>query len=195
MATLMSCGSKNANTNTVGEETAVADSTNTEVANPADPDHVLSRVNTIYEAVAKAYPDVRDIPPSNDSLDHSFCSDQWQTLVTMVSAKEAEEMGSDTFFDADYWIMGQDWGAISVSDVKVDLKDNTHADVDLILHNLSDINVKLEMVFERGEWYIDNFIDKTNDVNWKKNMTEYLEKKAKPRGNGGADGEVVEYSY
>ena len=192
MAALMSCGSKSA-TNSASEDAAVAD--NSEITTPANPDQIQNRVKAIYEAVAVAYPDARDIAPSNDSLDLAFCSDEWQTLVTMVNAKDAEEMGVDHFFESDYWIMGQDWGAISISDIKVDIKDNTHADVDLILHHLSDINVKLEMVFDRGEWLINNFIDQTNEVDWKKNMKEYLEKKAKPRGNGGADGEITDYPY
>ena len=193
MATLMSCGNKSASTSAVSEDTAIAD--HTEQTIPADPEYIKERVKAIYEAVAVAYPNIPDITPSNDSLDLAFCSNQWQTLVVMVNAKDAEEMGVDRFFEADYWIMGQDWGVISVSDIKVDLKDNTHADVSLILHNLSAIKVKLEMVFERGEWYIDNFIDQSKDIDWKQKMTEHLEKKAKPRGNGGTDGEIVEYSY
>ena len=193
MATLMSCGNKSASTSAVSEDTAIAD--HTEQTIPADPEYIKERVKAIYDAVAVAYPNIPDITPSNDSLDLAFCSNQWQTLVVMVNAKDAEEMGVDHFFESDYWIMGQDWGAISISDIKVDIKDNTHADVDLILHNLSDINVKLEMVFDRGEWLINNFIDQTNEVDWKKSMKEYLEKKAKPRGNGGADSEITDYPY
>ena len=190
---LMSCGNKNASSATrAGEEAAAVDSTAAENINPADPELISNRVIAIYDAVAKAYPDVRDITPSNDSLDLAYCSNQWQPLVAMVSAKDAEEMGVDHFFDADYWVMGQDWGKISVSDIKVNIQDNGHADVDLILHNLSDTKLKLEMVFERGEWLIDNFIDQTNGVDWKKNMTKYLEDHAKPRSKVGED--IVEYT-
>jgi hypothetical protein len=193
VAGLTSCGNKNASSVIrVGEDTAVVDSTAAEDANPADPELITNRVIAIYDAVATAYPEIRDLTPSTDSLDVAFCSNQWQTLVAMVNAKDAEEMGVDRFFDADYWIMGQDWGKITVSDIKVSLKDDGHANVDLILHNLSDIKVKLEMVFERGEWLIDNFIDQTNGADWKKNMTKYLEDHAKPRSKVGED--IVEYA-
>lgn len=193
MVALTSCGNKNASSVIrVGEEEAVVDSTNAETVNPADPELIANRVSSIYEAVATAYPEIRDITPSTDSLDLAYCSSQWQTLVAMVNAKDAEEMGVDHFFDSDYWIMGQDWGKISVSDIKVSLKDDNHADVNLILHNLSDTKLKLEMVFERGEWLIDNFIDLSNDVDWKKNMTKYLEDHAKPKSKVGED--IVEYT-
>ena len=48
------------------------------------------------------------------------------------------------------------------------------------------------MIFERGEWMIDNFIDETNKVNWKQNMTKYLEEK-KEEKQSKLDQEIIEY--
>lgn len=175
------------------EDTSVgADSIGAVEQNQADPALIENRVKAIYESVATAYPEIQDITPSTDSLDLAYCSGEWQTLVEMVNAKDANEMGAERFFDADYWIMGQDWGKISISDIKVDVKDNNHADVNFILHNLSDTKVKLEMVFERGEWLIGNFIDISRDHNWKASMMKYLEKDNKKTKELVGE-EIIEY--
>ena len=77
MVALTSCGNKNASSVIrVGEEEAVVDSTNAETVNPADPELIANRVSSIYEAVATAYPEIRDITPSTDSLDLAYCSSQ-----------------------------------------------------------------------------------------------------------------------
>lgn len=195
-AALASCGGNGKSTTLIpsGNEAPAIETAQQEETNMASPEIIEARVNAIYDAVAAAYPELHEIPPSTDSLDIAFCSAQWQTLVEMVNNKDSEEMGEERFFTSDYWIMGQDYGKISIDDVKVELKDdNNHANVSLILHNLSDIKVKLEMVFENGEWKIDNFIDQSKNLNWKENMIKHLEKKSKqPNQTIGED--IIEYN-
>ena len=196
MAALASCGGNGKSTTLIpsGNEAPPIESVQQEQTDMASPEIIEERVKVIYDAVAAAYPELHEIPPSTDSLDIAFCSGQWQTLVEMVNNKDSEDMGEERFFTADYWIMGQDYGKISVSDVKAELKDDgTHANVSLILHNLTEIKVKLEMVFENGEWKIDNFIDQSKNVNWKENMIKHLEKKSKqPDQAIGED--IIEYN-
>ncbi|MBO7045843.1 MAG: DUF3828 domain-containing protein [Prevotella sp.] len=161
----------------------------------ADPELITDRVNAIYAAVAEAYPEINDITPSNDQLDDAYCTSEWKTLVQMVNSKSAENMGRESFFDADYWIMGQDWGKITISDLKVNVKDNTHANAFFTLHNLgSATKVQLELLFERGEWLIGNFIDETHKKDWKKSMVQYLEKKGKQAQEESSDDGIIEYS-
>ena len=175
MVALTSCGNKNASSVIrVGEEEAVVDSTNAETVNPADPELIANRVSSIYEAVATAYPEIRDITPSTDSLDLAYCSSQWQTLVAMVNAKDAEEMGVDHFFDADYWVMGQDFDKPTASNLNLVEQKGNHAVVDLDINNFEVTHVRLELVNERGDWYIDNIIDLDHDLNWKEEMEDYL---------------------
>ena len=174
------------------DDEVVTDSTSAEVQNHADPVLIEERVKLIYEAVARCYPEIHDLSPTTDSLDMAFCSTQWQTLVGMVNEKDASSMGGTGFFDTDYWIQGQDWGKIGISNVKVKVKDDSHADINLDLHNITTKKVKLQMIFERGEWMIDNFIDETNKVNWKQNMTKYLEEK-KEEKQSKLDQEIIEY--
>jgi hypothetical protein len=78
--------------------------------------------------------------------------------------------------------------------VKVEVKANQHANASFLLHNLDTATkVTLELIFERGEWYIGNFIDETNKVNWKKSMTKYLEEKGKKAQEEAADDGIIEY--
>ena len=136
---LVSCGNKNTgNIIPVGNEAPpieedIADQSQDK--NPADPELITDRVKGIYAAVAEAYPEINDITPSNDQLDDAYCTSEWKTLVQMVNSKSAENMGRESFFDADYWIMGQDWGKITISGLKVDVKDDTHANASFTLHN------------------------------------------------------------
>lgn len=195
---LISCGNKDtSNIIPVGNnappvEENIADQSQAE--DSADPELIIERVKAIYAAVAEAYPEINDITPSNDQLDNAFCTAEWKTLVEMVNSRSAEDMGRDSFYDSDYWIMGQDWGKITISDVKASIKDNTHANALLILHNLgSQTRVRLELFFERGEWLIGNFIDETHHLNWKKSMFQYLEKKGKKQQDEKADDGIIEY--
>ena len=124
----------------------------------ADPELITDRVNAIYAAVAEAYPEINDITPSNDQLDDAYCTSEWKTLVQMVNSKSAENMGRESFFDADYWIMGQDWGKITISDLKVNVKDNTHANAfgafeisKLVVEGMKRLNIDL-INYLRDEW-------------------------------------------
>ena len=196
LTVLIGCGNKKSNIIPEGNDAPKTDDTTVmaENQNSANPEMIMARVNAIYEAVAAAYPEVHDISPSNDQLDDAYCSSEWNTLVQMVNSKDAETMGREGFFDSDYWIMGQDWGKITISDVKVDVKDNEHANASFILHNLgSQTKVTIELIFERGEWFIGNFIDETNKVNWKESMTKHLEEKGMKAQEKAADDGIIEY--
>ena len=196
LTVLIGCGNKKSNIIPEGNDAPKTDDTTVmaENQNSANPEMIMARVNAIYEAVAAAYPEVHDISPSNDQLDDAYCSSEWNTLVQMVNSKDAETMGREGFFDSDYWIMGQDWGKITISDVKVDVKDNEHANASFILHNLgSQTKVTIELIFERGEWFIGNFIDETNKVNWKESMTKHLEERGMKAQEKAADDGIIEY--
>ena len=79
------------------------------------------------------------------------------------------------FFDADYWIMGQDWHNLSISDVEVLATTPNEAAVQFQLHNLDTVKpVALKLVNEDGVWKIDNFTDVNNDLDWKQSMQQYV---------------------
>ena len=95
---------------------------------------IVNRVNEIYGKVAVVY----ESQPDRCMLDSLFCSNDWKTLVKIVEDTDIEgsEMG---FFDADYWVMGQDWQNLSVDSVVVEQLAEREAQASLKLHNCGQI--------------------------------------------------------
>lgn len=148
---------------------------------------VVSRVQEIYDAVFNVYnkeDSLRnmDIQMENGTWENrakfnaDFCSKEWNALISKIdeidSLYHSGELG---FWEADYWIMGQDWHNLSISDVKVLSVTPEEAAVEFKLHNLdAEYPVSLRMVNEDGNWKIDDFVDVKNDLDWKRSMQEYV---------------------
>ena len=142
----------------------------------SDSTAIAQRVYDIYEQVFGYYDHSQGSPSISGKTDSMYCSHNWNLWLNRVHTADAKiEDGTIGFFDADYWIMGQDWQDLSVSDVHVVTMTDSTAMTELKLHNCGSVtDVRLEMVQENGEWKIDNFIDATHGLDWKTSMQEYL---------------------
>lgn len=157
------------------------------VSQASDTAVVQQRVQEIYGDVFKEY-NLEDSLRNLDKLDgpgasarrgefiQNYCSQEWNQLSRQIneidSLYHAGEMG---FWEADYWIMGQDWHQLSISDVEVQNVTPTEAHVKFMLHNLGEAKpVALILVKEDGIWKIDNFNDLNIDMDWKRAMKEYV---------------------
>lgn len=137
-------------------------------------------VEKIYQQVDEAYrgnPNAKSI-----DLEALYCTDDWSQTVDAVRLKDAPKQDEVGFFDADYWVMGQDVaGPITVSDITVDSLnlDEGTAQVYLNLHNgPGNEPLRLNMLYEKNSWRIDEFTTLEPDTFvWKANMKEYLKKK------------------
>lgn len=153
----------------------------------ADAEAVQQRVQEIYSDVFKEY-NLEDSLRNLDMLDgpgasarrgdfnRNYCSREWNDLSRQIreidSLYHAGELG---FWESDYWIMGQDWHQLSISDIEVLNVSPTEADVKFMLHNLGEAKpVALILVKEDGIWKIDNFKDLNVDMDWKRAMKEYV---------------------
>ena len=141
--------------------------------------YIVQRVESIYADVFAEYNAANEeeneaIPQS--SPDEKYCSDSWNKLLLQVSEFDQQHNPDDIgFFDADYWVMGQDFQDLSISNVKLTNHDGDEAEVEFDLHNSGQVtHVRLELDYERGNWYIDNFIDIDNELDWKDDMKDYL---------------------
>lgn len=153
----------------------------------ADAEAVQQRVQEIYSDVFKEYTledslrnlDMLDGPGASarrGDFNRNYCSREWNDLSRQIreidSLYHADELG---FWEADYWIMGQDWHQLSISDIEVLNVSPTEADVKFMLHNLGEAKpVALILVKEDGIWKIDNFNDLNVDIDWKRAMKEYV---------------------
>lgn len=151
-------------------------------ASALDTASVIKQVGGIYARVINAYDHIRTVNGSSSitgtihALTAQHCSADWQQWVARVENYDKQHNdGMVGFFEADYWIMGQDWHDLSVSDVKVRSMTDTTATVELNLHNCGNVTaVQLQMVRNEATWKIYNFIDETNDIDWKASMKTYL---------------------
>lgn len=151
---------------------------------PQSDEYVIARVKAIYDNIFKEnYPernleDVENdyIPDDVPSPDEKFCTKDWNEWMSKIdeydSTNNPDELG---FLDFDYWVMGQDYDKLSISDVTLVKRDKERSTVELLLHNFDNkTRMRLELKFERGEWYIDNIVDLDNDFDMRKEMKDYL---------------------
>jgi len=146
--------------------------TSTPISEKKTPAYLEQRVTSIYSKVFEEYNKTREMEEIGNipDLDSLYCSKDWNNWVQKVNEYDSENNPDNIgFFEADYWVMGQDFDNLEVSDVKTISMNDKIAVVELNVHNMDDINrVRLDMVFEGDEWMIDDFSD------WKKQMKEYV---------------------
>lgn len=190
---LASCGKKGEGTKPTSSPATPTDTTAVKPfeqphidGDPQSDEYVIARVNAIYENIFKEnYPEVgeegEELIPSDDVLspDEKFCTKGWNDLLTKVyefdSSNSPDEQG---LLDFDYWAWALDdaeLGKLSISDVNLLKRDMDRSVVEFVLNKKSEkTHVRLELKFERGEWFIDNLIDLDNDFNMRKEMEAYL---------------------
>lgn len=180
--TFVACGNKTTGNNDNGDEDSVfmLDGPGS-VYEPTEEEvgqYALETVQEVYEAVGQAYSS-EDWQTQSNELDKKFCSKDWNATVKAVMEKDNQTPDEMGFFDADYWVMGQDFSKkIYATDLNLEklLMDDTpwEAAVTLKLHNFSEIPVRVNLIYEGGEWKVDDLTDLSNDLDWKKSMKEYL---------------------
>lgn len=141
--------------------------------------YAIETVQRLYEAVSEAYSS-EDWQTKSNELDKKFCSQDWLATVKAVIEKDNKNPDEMGFFDADYWVMGQDFDTqnLHASDFyleKILMEDKPwEAAVTLKLHNYGEIPVRVNLIYEGGEWKVDDLTDIRYDLDWKQSMKEYL---------------------
>ena len=114
-------------------------------------DVIVNRVTDIYNDMASRY----NASPQSDvarQLDSLYCSKEWNKLVSDIYKKDANIDGVG-FFEADHWVMGQDFQNVSADSIIVENFTGDTATVSLNLHNCGTTTiVRLSMVEEDNEW-------------------------------------------
>ena len=104
-------------------------------------EYITQRIDTIYK--------YRD--------DAKCCSKRFNDL-TNKACKIADEL-DDIFIDCDHWVMGQDidpkW-SYKIRNIKVE--SDSIAWAELTIHNFSNHKVRLKLIYERDDWFVDDFI-------------------------------------
>lgn len=152
-----------------------------------DSNAIVNRVQEIYQAVFKEY-NLEDSLRNQDMLEgqgahahryefsKNYCSSEWDRLLHKIDEIDSLYHGGELgFWEADFWIMGQDWHELSISDLEVLSATPDQTSVRFQLHNLGGSKpVVLQLIKEDGMWKIDDFMDVDSDMDWKKAMQEYV---------------------
>lgn len=120
-------------------------------------DYISRRIDSIYANFTGGNAiDYYRFPDGAPDFDSLFCSQRF--LALMAEAKHISEQEGTVCIDADHWIAGQDideaWDYLLMN--VTDITDST-AQAELRIHNFEDQKVVLDLLFERDNWYVDNF--------------------------------------
>ena len=143
----------------------------------AERDMVLDRVQTIYSLIKQ---ECTYLGGSTDSdlLDKSFCSKSWNQLLMAV--RRQEYLTNTLFFEVNHWTMSHDTDLVSFEEFEVTnlafSDGEKRAQVDFTVYEDKNYTpARIELVYEDGQWKIDNFYHLKYMFNMRERMWEYLD--------------------
>lgn len=152
------------------------DSVKSEVALQLKREALLERVRAMYTLVKHECIYLGG-SVDNDMLDKSFCSKSWNKLLMAVRSKEHNT--GTLFFEVNKWTMTYDSDLVSfdefeVQDLNMDANEMT-ATVNFTVYASDTYTpARIELVYEDGNWKIDNFYHLKYGLNLRSQMWDYL---------------------
>ena len=155
---------------------ATPDSVKSEMALQLEREALLERVRAMYTLVKHECIYLGG-SVDNDMLDKSFCSKSWNKLLMAVRSKEHNT--GTLFFEVNKWTMTYDSDLVSfdefeVQDLNMDTDEMT-AVVNFTVYTPDTYTpARIELVYEDGNWKIDNFYHLKYGLNLRSQMWDYL---------------------
>ena len=91
-------------------------------------------------------------------MDDAVCCSNRYNELTNQACKIADEI-EDLFIDSDHWVAGQDidpkW-SYKIRNIKIE--SDSIAWAEMTIHNFSDRKVRLKLLYERGDWFVDDIL-------------------------------------
>ena len=162
----------------IDKDTVKSDSIVSEMALAIERQVVLERVRSIYGLIKQECTYLGG-SVDNDWLDKSFCSKRWNDLLMAVRRKEFQT--NSLFFEVNRWTMTYDSNLISfdefeVEDCFIGPNNEKTATVNFTVFASDTYTpVRLELVYEDGQWKIDNFLHLKYMLNLRESMYQYLD--------------------
>ena len=165
------------NANEILKDTVISDSVQSEMAIAIERQFVIERVKSVYVLIKQECTYLGG-SVDNDWLDKAFCSRRWNDLLMAVRRKEFQT--NTLFFEVNRWTMTYDSNLISFDEFEVadcfigDDNDKT-ATVNFAVYATDSYTpVRVELVYEDGQWKIDNFYHMKYMLNLRQSMYQYL---------------------
>ena len=165
------------NANEILKDTVISDSVQSEMALAIERQVVLERVKSVYGLIKQECTYLGG-SVDNDWLDKAFCSRRWNDLLMAVRRKEFQT--NTLFFEVNRWTMTYDSNLISfdefeVADCFIGDDNNKTATVNFTVYATDSYTpVRVELVYEDGQWKIDNFYHMKYMLNLRQSMYQYL---------------------
>ena len=164
-------------TEEIHKDTIISDSLQSEMALAIERQVVLERVRSIYSLIKQECTYLGG-SVDNDYLDKSFCSKRWNDLLMAVRRKEYQT--NSLFFEVNRWTMTYDSNLISfdefeVADCYIGPDNDKTATVNFTVYAADSYTpVRIELVYEDGQWKIDNFYHMKYMLNLRQSMYRYI---------------------
>lgn len=159
------------------DTTMVSDTLSTEVSAMVERGVVLERVQTIYSLIKQECTYMGGSTDS-DLLDKAFCTKSWNQLLMAV--RRQEYLTNTLFFEVNHWTMSHDTDLVSFEEFEVRniafTDGEKRAQVDFTVYEDKNYTpARIELVYEDGQWKIDNFYHLKYMFNMRERMWEYLD--------------------
>ena len=160
------------------KDTVKSDSVLSEMALAIERQVVLERVMTIYGLIKQETTYLGGNVDS-DWLDKAFCTKAWNNLLMAVRKKEFQT--NSLFFEVNRWTMAYDSNLVrfdefEVADCYIGPNNEKLAAVNFTVYDPDSYTpVRVELVYEDGQWKIDNFLHLKYMLNLRESMYQYLD--------------------
>ena len=156
---------------------SLSDTLTTEISAEVERGVVLERVQNIYSLIKQECTYMGGSTDS-DLLDKAFCSESWNQLLMAV--RRQEYLTNTLFFEVNHWTMSHDTELVNFDEFQVRnlviSEDEKRAQVDFTVYEPDNyIPARIELVFEDGQWKIDNFYQLKYLFNLRERMWEFLD--------------------
>ena len=154
-----------------------SDTLTSEVSAMMERGAVLARVQTIYSLIKQECTYLGG-STDNDLLDKAFCTKSWNQLLMAV--RRQEYLTNTLFFEVNHWTMSHDTDLVNFEEFEVRniafTDGEKRAQVDFTVYEDKNYTpARIELVYEDGQWKIDNFYHLKYMFNMRERMWEYLD--------------------
>lgn len=155
----------------------VSDTLQSEISAMVQRGVVLERVQNIYSLIKQECTYMGGSTDS-DLLDKAFCSESWNQLLMAV--RRQEYLTNTLFFEVNHWTMSHDTDLVNFDEFEVRnlvFSDyEKRAQVDFTVYEPDNyIPARIELVYEDGQWKIDNFYHLKYMFNLRERMWQFLD--------------------
>ena len=138
---------------------SLSDTLTTEISAEVERGVVLERVQNIYSLIKQECTYMGGSTDS-DLLDKAFCTKSWNQLLMAV--RRQEYLTNTLFFEVNHWTMSHDTDLVSFEEFEVRniafTDGEKRAQVDFTVYEDKNYTpARIELVYEDGQWKIDNF--------------------------------------